>query len=452
MCSDRPKVLHTLAGKPLLLHLIDTCHTLQPQQPEALAVVVGYGAEQVERLCSRDIPGLRWVRQQQQMGTADAVKCALPVLQEISCRDVVILNGDTPLVSHEVLTSLLQQHRRSGHALTVLTTRMDNPTGYGRIVRNEQGSVAHIVEERDADSATRLIDEINAGIYCVDATCLHSWIGQIANHNSQGEYYLTDMVGLAVQEKFFVGSFFHTDSSSLTGINSRQHLARMEAVLRDRLVDYWMERGVTFTDPGSCWIAADVTIGPDSEIAPHVILGPGTIIDDHCRIGAFCHVSNSHLGPGTELLPFCHLDGCQTAGSSVVGPYARLRPGTVLESHTRVGNFCELKKAHIGTGSKINHLSYIGDTQMGSGVNVGAGTITCNYDGLHKHQTVIGDRVFIGSNSQLVAPVTVGTGAVVGAGSTITRNVPDDALALSRTPQRHIDRWSSRQRKADDRT
>ncbi|MBF0124309.1 MAG: bifunctional UDP-N-acetylglucosamine diphosphorylase/glucosamine-1-phosphate N-acetyltransferase GlmU [Magnetococcales bacterium] len=448
MRSDRPKVLHTLAGKPLLLHLIDTCHSLRPDGPAAMAVVVGHQAEQVERVCQRDIAELYWVHQQQQLGTAHAVRCALPTLSTVPCQDVIILNGDTPLVNHEILTALLQQHRQSGCALTILTTRLVDPAGYGRVLRDEQGGVVRIVEEKDADPETRLVDEINSGIYCVDAVYLRSWMEQISNHNNQGEYYLTDMVALAVQQQVAVGSLCHADSGRLIGINSRQQLAQTEAILRYHLVNHWMEQGVTFIDPGSCWVAMDASIGPDSEIAPHVMLGPGVFIDHHCRIGAFCHISNSRLGAGTELLPFCHLDGCHLVGPNVVGPYARLRPGTVLEAHARVGNFCELKKAHIGTGSKINHLSYIGDTQMGGGVNVGAGTITCNYDGLHKHQTVIGDRVFIGSNTQLVAPVTVGAGAVIGAGSTITRPVPDDALALSRTPQRHIDHWASKRRQA----
>jgi bifunctional UDP-N-acetylglucosamine pyrophosphorylase/glucosamine-1-phosphate N-acetyltransferase len=441
MRSDKPKVLHPLAMKPLLVHVLDSVRALAP---ERIMTVIGYGAGQIRAL--PDTGDVTWVTQEQQKGTGHAVACALSGLATLSSDPVLILNGDTPLIGSDVLRGVLQTHHDTGASVTVLTTRVDSPTGYGRVVRDAAGRVVRIVEERDADAAVRAITEINTGVYCVDRKRLAHWISRLSSDNAQGEYYLTDMVSMAAAERESVtgrggvADWCHDDAEALLGINSRQQLSRMERILRDRLVDSWMEQGVTFTDPLSCWLATDVRIGPESVIEPGVTLGPGTVVGAGAHIGPYCWIAASHVGDQSTVLPFCHLEGCIIVGPASVGPYARLRPGTRLEPHARVGNFCELKKAHIGAGSKISHLSYIGDTRMGSGVNVGAGTITCNYDGVHKHETVIGDGVFIGSDSQLVAPVVVADQAFIAAGSTITRDVPSGMLALSRTPQRHVPR------------
>ena len=444
MHSNRPKVLHPLAMKPLLAHVLEQVRMLSP---ERILTVVGYGSEQIQQMPHTE--DVVWILQQEQLGTGHAVHCALAEIATLTSDPLLILNGDTPLIDATILDSLIAAHRNNAAALTLLTTEVHPPTGYGRVLRNSAGEVLKIVEERDADALTQSITEINSGIYCVATARLPHWIKKISNNNAQKEYYLTDIIAFALEEYHdsgygSVGSLLCPDATPLLGINSRQQLAQMEKMLRNRLVAFWMERGVTFTDPDSCWLATDVTIGQDTEIFPNVTLGPGTVIGNSCQIGPFCHITMSRIGDGTTILPFCHIEGTTTVGPNMVGPYARLRPETLLEPSAKIGNFCELKKAHIGAGSKINHLSYIGDTKMGSGVNVGAGTITCNYDGLHKYETVIGDHVFIGSDTQLIAPVTIEEQAVIGAGSTITKDVPAAALALSRSQQHHIKQWALR--------
>ncbi len=441
MRSSLPKVLHALAGRPLLGHVLTAARLLEPQR---LVVVVGHQAEAVQAAFPDS--DITWVNQAQQLGTAHAVQCALGALGDAP-GEVLILSGDTPLVEPALLRGLLMQHRQSGVGVTVVSVIQSQPKGYGRIVRDGAGALLRIVEEKDASEAERAILEVNSGVYCVDRCRLAVWLREIAADNAQGEYYLPDLLAVAREAGAGVGLFQHGDARSLAGVNDRQQLAALERVLRDRLVAYWQQEGVTFVDPDSCWLAVDVVIGQDSVIEPQVILGAGTRIGVGCRVGPFCEIRQSQLGPGCQVKGFCHLEGAVVEGESTVGPYARLRPGTVLAVGARVGNFCEIKKSYIGAGSKVNHLSYIGDTQMGEGVNVGAGTITCNYDGVHKHQTVIGDGVFIGSDTQLVAPVRVGEQAVIGAGTTVTKEVPAKALAISRSPQLHISDWKRRQGK-----
>ncbi|MBF0161530.1 MAG: bifunctional UDP-N-acetylglucosamine diphosphorylase/glucosamine-1-phosphate N-acetyltransferase GlmU, partial [Magnetococcales bacterium] len=401
MRSALPKVLHPLAGRPLLGHVLRTARHLQPAR---LAVVIGHQAERIQ--AAFPDPDITWVRQEEQLGTAHAVRCALPALADLT-GELLILSGDTPLVESTLLEALLREHRRRGVGVTLLSTRQENPTGYGRVIRDEDGELLRVVEEKDASAEERAICEINSGIYCVDLGRLAGWLAEIADHNAQREYYLPDLIAIAKRDGE-VGILHHPEAAALAGVNDRRQLAALEVVLRDRLVAHWQSQGVTFTDPSSCWLAADVIIGQDSVIAPQVILGEGTLIGPDCHIGPFCEIRQSHLGAGCQVKGFCHLEGAVLEGGSEVGPYARLRPGTQLATGAKVGNFCEIKKSHIGAGSKVNHLSYIGDTQMGKGVNVGAGTITCNYDGVHKHQTIIEDGVFIGSDSQLVAPVRIG--------------------------------------------
>ncbi len=434
MRSQRPKVLHELAGQPLLWHILQAVRGLQPQK---LIVVTGFGAELVETSLAAD--DIHWVRQNERNGTGHAVLCALPALQSLT-GDLLILNGDHPLIQTSTLQTLLNHHQASHALLTLLSTSMANPEGYGRIVRDAHGSLLRIVEEKDADDTVRKIQEVNTGFYCVSLNRLADWLAKLNNHNTQKEYYLPDILPMAIAEGG-ASAIQITDTLTLSGINSRAQLAQLEAAFRDRIVTRFMEAGVTFIDPTSCWVAADAQIGQDTIIAPNVILGPETIIGERCHIGPFCHIQHSTIGPETHVHPFCHLEGAVIDGQNGIGPYARLRPGTQLGHHAKVGNFCELKKAQIGAGSKINHLSYIGDAVVGSGVNIGAGTITCNYDGSNKHRTTIEDNVFVGSDVQFIAPIHIGSGATIGAGTTVTKNVPAAALAISRTSQTHISNW-----------
>ena len=440
MRSGLPKVLHELAGQPLLGHVLAAARRLRPAR---LVVVTGHQSQRVESVLAA--PDITWVLQPEQQGTAHAVQCALPVLEGLT-GDLLILSGDHPLIEAGTLETLLDHHRRKGCGLTLLSTTIDPPTGYGRVVRDAVGHLERVVEHKDADEVQRGITEVNAGIYCVDLARLPGWLARVENANVQGEYYLPDIVPMAIAEGG-AAVFHHADAHELSGVNDRRQLAGLERAFRDRLAGRLMDEGVTFVDPGSCWLAADVVIGRDTVIQPNVILGPGVEIGAECRIGPFCEIRDSRIGPGCEVRGFCHLEGAQLEGGNVIGPYARLRPGSDIRTLAKVGNFCEVKKSVIGAGSKVNHLSYIGDTEMGGGVNVGAGTITCNYDGFTKHRTVIGDNVFIGSDTQLVAPVTVGSGAVIAAGTTVTKAVPADALALARVEQRHIAGYAETRRR-----
>ncbi len=443
MRSNLPKVLHELAGMSLLGHVLKA---VEPLHPERTIIVTGHQAEKVE--ASLDSKEIKWVRQEQQKGTGHAVLCALSALAGFE-GEILILNGDTPLVETETLQTFVGHHHREERQLSLLSMTIDPPTGYGRVVRDAAGALLQVVEEKDADPQIAQITEVNSGIYSVSSQNLATWLEQVTCENAQGEYYLPDIIPMAVAAG--VGAaYHHPDSLSLAGVNNRQQLAKLEKVFRDRKVGCLMDSGVTFIDPDSCWLAADVQIGQDTVIFPNVILGPAVEIGTECRIGPFCEISQSQIGSGTVIKSFSHLVGARCRGPNEIGPYARLREGSVLEPKAKVGNFCELKKAHIGAGSKVNHLSYVGDTDMGEGVNVGAGTITCNYDGANKHKTTIGDRVFIGSGTQLVAPVTLAEGVVIGAGSTINKDVPANVLALTRAPQRVISGWS-RPKKGQDR-
>jgi bifunctional UDP-N-acetylglucosamine pyrophosphorylase / glucosamine-1-phosphate N-acetyltransferase len=434
MRSDLPKVLHELAGWPLLKHVLQAVH---PLQPERIIIITGHQAQLVEEALSST--SITWVRQQKQKGTGHAVLCALPALEGFD-GNILILNGDTPLVESQTLQNFVGHHCQESRELSVLSMTIDNPTGYGRVVRDAAGGLLEVVEEKDADAKIREITEVNSGIYCVASRNLASWLGQVTNNNAQGEYYLPDIIPMAVAAGKGA-AYHHADSLSLAGVNNRLQLSQLEKVFRDRKIVELMESGVTFIDPESCWLAPDVKVGRDCIIFPSVILGVEVVIGEGCRVGPFCEIRQSKIGAGTVVKAFSHLDGAQSKGPNEIGPFTRLRIGSILESGAKVGNFCELKKAHIGNGSKVNHLSYVGDTEMGKNVNVGAGTITCNYDGVNKHKTTIGDGVFIGSGTQLVAPVTLEKGVVIGAGSTITKSVPADSLALTRAAKRVIPGW-----------
>ncbi|MBF0622929.1 MAG: bifunctional UDP-N-acetylglucosamine diphosphorylase/glucosamine-1-phosphate N-acetyltransferase GlmU [Magnetococcales bacterium] len=449
MRSEIPKILHPLAGLPLLQHVLTTARTLSP---EKLVVVTGHQSDIVQSYFS-DQTDILWALQQPQLGTGHAVQVAMPNLNDFD-GELLVLCGDVPLLPADALHALLDQHRQQKRAASVLTTHITPPDGYGRIVRAPDQSLDAIVEHKDADAETLCINEINSGIYCFSMNRLQSWLSNLSSNNAQGEYYLTDVIAMANQEAKTdtaehngSGAYCFDDAILLSGINDRVQLSVIERTFRDRHIDALMRSGVTFRDPSSCWVAADSVIGPDTTVEPNVILGPGVQIGSHCHIGPFCQIQDARIGDHCQVHAFSHLDGADLAGHNAIGPYTRLRPGADIAEKAKVGNFCEVKKAHIGQGSKVNHLSYVGDAQIGTGVNIGAGTITCNYDGVNKHQTIIGNNVFVGSGTQLVAPVTVGDKAVIGAGSTVTKDIPEQALALSRTPQKHIANWASRKKK-----
>jgi bifunctional UDP-N-acetylglucosamine pyrophosphorylase/glucosamine-1-phosphate N-acetyltransferase len=431
MKSDKPKVMHTLAGKPLLQHVIDTANRLSPSE---LIVVCGNGAETVVPYVEEQ--GIKTVVQHEQRGTGHAVEQAKAGFD--GHEQALILYGDVPLTSIDTLKALIGLEEDS---LKVLTTQLDDPTGYGRIVRDSQGQICCITEEKDADAATKLINEVNTGIMCIPARWLDSAIGSLDNNNAQGEYYLTDLVAMAVEQGMMITSHLCEDEMQVAGVNNRVQLAELEAHYQQERVTELMLAGVTLVDPARIDIRGELNIGQDVHVDINVIFEGNNTIADNVTIGANCIIKDAVIGEGSEILPNTMIDSSILGEGVSVGPYARLRPGTVLSNKAKIGNFVETKNANIGKGSKVNHLSYIGDTDMGADVNIGAGTITCNYDGANKHRTIIGDRVFVGSDTQLVAPVTVEDGASIGAGSTIRKNVPAEALTLTKSETRTVKGW-----------
>lgn len=431
MQSRLPKVLHRVGGMPLLQHVVNSTRTLAPV---ACHIVVGHGSEQVrEALAGQDI---HWVLQEQQLGTGHAVMQALPAIDDDAT--VLVLYGDVPLISPETLKALLAQST-TGPAL--LTARVNDPQGYGRILRSGKGKLAGVVEERDASPGERLINEINTGILAAPAHHLKQLLPQVGKDNAQGEYYLPDIVALALREEIPVSTATAPSEIEILGVNDRVQLNRVEREYQRRLATDLLQAGVGVADDSRIDIRGSLDCGRDVSIDVNCIFEGDNVLADGVRVGANCILIDCHVGPGTEIHPFTHMEGVQTSANCVIGPFARLRPEARLDEAVRVGNFVEIKKSDIGAGSKINHLSYIGDTAMGAGVNVGAGTITCNYDGANKHRTTIGNGVFLGSNSTLVAPVQIEDRGFVGAGSTITKTVEGDQLAISRARQRNLDGW-----------
>jgi bifunctional UDP-N-acetylglucosamine pyrophosphorylase/glucosamine-1-phosphate N-acetyltransferase len=427
MKSRTPKVLHPVAGRPMLGYVLDLADALKP---ERTVVVVGHGVELVEAFVGTRA---ETVRQDPPRGTGDAARRAMTRLTAFR-GVVIILNGDTPLVSVAAVERLVTGHRASGAAVTLTLTQPDDPTGYGRVLRAASGEVTSIVEERDATPDQRRVRDVNAGIYVINSEFLAGVLAELKAHNAQGEYYLTDVVGLAVAR----GRTVHTEAMApdeVIGVNSRVDLARVEGLVRARVCRQWMEAGVTMLDPARTWLDSTVTIGPDTVLAPGVWLEGLTVIGTGCTIGAGSHIVASRLGDHVVIKDHCMIEDARIEEGATVGPFAHFRPGTVLRQGARVGNFVELKQTELGAGSKANHLSYLGDATIGAGVNVGAGTITCNYDGIKKSRTVIEDEVFVGSDSQFVAPVRIGKGAFIAAGTTVTADVPADALVISRVPQ-----------------
>ena len=443
MKSNRPKVLHELAGKPLIWHALASAAALEPT---TLVAVLGHGRDEVGSFLADapDLPKVTTAVQDEQKGTGHACACALEVTGALS-GTVVVTYGDVPLLRASTLRQLADTHTTSGNAVTVLTATVPNPTGYGRIIRDNSGDVLKIVEQKDADAAQRAVTEINSGVYAFDGDVLTDALVRLTDANAAGERYLTDVVGIARSDGRRVGSLHADDAVETEGVNDRVQLAEMARVLNARLVRRAQLSGVTVHDPATTWIHADVTIGQDTEILPGTQLTAGTKIGEGCSIGPDTTLRACTVGDGASVVR-SHADGAAIGPRATVGPFSYLRPGAVLEAGSKVGAFVEIKKSVIGPGSKVPHLSYIGDTTIGAGVNIGAGTITANYDGDHKYPTVIGDQVFVGSDSTLVAPVTLGDGAYVAAGSTVTDDLGPGDLGIARGRQHVVPAWVLRKR------
>ncbi len=432
MRSALPKVLHPLAGKPLLQHVVDQARTLRPR---TTIVVYGHGGEAVPRTIGGD--DLQWVLQEPQLGTGHAVQQAAPLLDG----DVptLVLYGDVPLIGAATLARLTKA--AGGDALALLTVELDDPSGYGRIVRHD-GQIVRIVEDRDADEDERAIREINTGILVAPTPALARWLSALRRDNAQGEYYLTDIVASALDDGVRIASVQPEQAYETLGVNSKLQLARLERIFQGRLAERLMEEdGVRLADPARLDVRGTLRCGRDVFIDVGCVFEGDVEIGDGVEIGPYCTIRAARLDAGTRVLPYSNIDGAVIGARARIGPFARLRPGTELGDETHVGNFVETKNTKMGAGSKANHLAYVGDARIGERVNIGAGTITCNYDGVNKYETVIDDDAFIGSDTQLVAPVRVGRGATIGAGTTLTRDAPEGRLTLSRTRQSTVDSW-----------
>ncbi len=442
MVSDLPKVLHQVGGRPMLRRVLDTASGLGVK---TYFIVYGHGGAAV-RAAFPNETGIVWVEQAEQLGTGHAVGHALPAIS--SDNVVLVLYGDVPLVRIETL-QLLVESARKGY-LGLLTVALSDPTGYGRIVRDAAGQVLRIVEEKDTNTEQRRIHEVNTGILAAPAGRLRGWIEALRNDNTQGEYYLTDVIEMAVQEGGGVETFAAHDPEEVLGVNDRLQLAELERYYQRLQAEQLMANGATLLDPARVDVRGNLVTGKDVVIDVNVIFEGEVKLGDRVRVGSHSVIRNTVLGDDTQVLSHSHIDGVRIGKGVQVGPFARLRPGAQLADGAKVGNFVEVKQASIGRDSKVNHLTYIGDTEIGADVNVGAGTITCNYDGANKHKTIIEDRVFVGSNVALVAPVRVGEGATLGAGSTINKDVPAGNLGIARTPQRLIEDWQRPTKKPSD--
>jgi len=431
MYSDKPKVLHALAGKSLVGRVLECAQTLAPQQ---IIVIYGHGGEAVPAALNN--MGAEFALQEPQLGTGHAVQQAMPLLNDDS--QTLVLYGDVPLIQH----STLHQMRQAGAGLTLLTVNMDNPTGYGRIVRNAQGEVTAIIEQKDATEDQLLIREVNTGILLAPTRDLRRWLAALRTDNAQGEYYLTDIVGMAVADGIAVHTTQPGFDWEVHGVNSKSQLAVLERTWQQVEAQRLLAHGVTLADPARLDVRGTLVCGRDVEIDVGCIFEGAVNLGSNVQIGAYCIIKNATIAEGTQVAPYSHIDSSTVGADCRIGPYARIRPGSTLEADVHVGNFVEIKNSAIDKGSKANHLSYIGDTSIGRRVNIGAGTITCNYDGANKFRTIIEDDVFIGSDTQLVAPVTIAKGSTIGAGSTITRNTPEGELTLSRSKQMTISGWT----------
>ena len=425
MRSSLPKVLQPLAGRPLLGHVIQTAKQLHAQN---IITIYGHGGEHVQQQFQQE--NIQWVEQAEQLGTGHAVQMTLPVLPQEGMS--LILYGDVPLVRQETLDQLLAVSSATG--IGMITLNVDNPTGYGRIIRDND-KIQAIVEHKDATEQQRQIQEINTGIYCVSNQKLHAWLPKLSNNNAQGEYYLTDIVAMAVADGLEIASIQPELAYEVEGVNDRLQLAALEREFQLQQAKSLMQQGLTLSDPARFDVRGTLKIGQDVKIDINVIIEGDCELGDFVEIGAGCVLKNTRIAAGTKVQPYSVFENAVVGENTLIGPFARLRPGAELANDVHIGNFVEVKNTRIGVGSKANHFTYLGDAEVGAGSNIGAGTITCNYDGANKFKTVIGDAAFIGSNSSLVAPVHIGNGATVGAGSVITRDVSDNALAFERAQQ-----------------
>ena len=432
MKSDLPKVVHRLAGKPMLQHVVDTASQLDAEQ---IHIVIGHGAEIVKQTIKND--NINWCLQAEQLGTGHAVAQAIDAIPQGS--KVLILYGDVPLTAAQTLEDLVGSVTEQ--QLSLLTVELENPSGYGRIIRNSDAEISEIVEEKDATDEQRFVTEVNTGILAMSGDALHRYIPLLKNSNAQGEYYLTDIIEIAVSNGDRVESHQPQFEQEVQGVNNRLQLCELECWHQSRISEQLMLAGVTLYDPNRIDVRGHLQFGRDVVIDLNCIFEGDVVLGDNVTIGPNCIIKNANIGSGTVVHANSIIEESEIGELANVGPFARLRPGTQLENNTKIGNFVETKKTLVGAGSKINHLSYVGDATLGANVNVGAGTITCNYDGVNKFKTELGDGVFVGSNTSLVAPVTVGKNATIGAGSTVTKLVEDEQLVVARAKQRNIDGW-----------
>ena len=431
MYSDLPKVLHTIAGKPMVKHVIDTAHQLGA---ENIHLIYGHGGDLMRTHLANE--QVNWVLQTEQLGTAHAVQQAAPFFKDNE--NIVVLYGDAPLITKDTLEKLIEAKPENGIAL--LTVNLDSPTGYGRIIR-ENGNVVAIVEQKDANADQLNIKEVNTGVMVSDGASFKKWLASVGNNNAQGEYYLTDLIALANQDNCQVVSVQATDVMEVEGANNRLQLAALERYFQNKQASKLLLEGVMIYDPARFDLRGTLEHGKDVEIDVNVIIEGSVKLGDRVKIGAGCVLKNVVIGNDVEIKPYSVLEDSVVGEKAAIGPFSRLRPGAELSAETHVGNFVEIKKSTVGKGSKVNHLTYVGDSEIGSNCNIGAGVITCNYDGANKFKTIIGDDVFVGSDTQLVAPVKVANGATIGAGTTITRDVGENELVITRVPQRHIQDW-----------
>jgi bifunctional UDP-N-acetylglucosamine pyrophosphorylase/glucosamine-1-phosphate N-acetyltransferase len=432
MKSDLPKVLQPLAGRPLLSHVLQAAKVLEA---DGVHIVYGHGGDQVRTALSSE--PVQWALQAEQLGTGHAVAQAMPPIPDD--HTVLILYGDVPLVKSETLKKLIAQ--AGERSIGLLTVLLDDPTGYGRVVRDGAGNVVRIVEQKDANTKERAINEVNTGLMAIPAGALRRWLSSLRNDNAQGEYYLTDVIVMAAREGFKINAVVAPTETEVLGVNDKVQLAQLEAALRAEKATELMINGVTLADPARIDVRGEVTAGRDVFVDVNVVFVGKVVLGDRVRIGPNSYLKDCTIGPDTEIHPNCVVDDAVIGPRNTIGPFARIRPKSVLHDEVHIGNFVEVKKSEIGSGSKANHLTYLGDAIVGQKVNIGAGTVTVNYDGVNKWQTEIGDNAFIGSGSMLVAPVKIGAGANTGAGSTITKNAPEGKLTLARARQVTIEGW-----------
>jgi len=441
MRSSLPKVLHPVCGKPLFLHALTKARELRPKR---VALVIGYGAERVRQAYSAN--DVSWVIQEQQLGTGHAVLSAQKAFDHFE-GDLLILSGDVPLIRTSTLHAMVEHHRRQRAALTLLTASLDQPKGYGRILRDDRGALTGIVEEKDATDEQRKIREVNAGVYVGSARFVFAALSKVTNHNQQGEYYLPDVVAIGLDQGKIVETVRVGDACEMMGVNTREELAFMEKTLRESINQKWMLAGVTLKDPETTYIDETVSIGKDTVIGPNTQLMGKTVIGERCRIDGSVFLTDAVIGDEVHLRFSVVMSSCRVARGAIIGPFAHLRPGTDLSADVHIGNFVETKEAKIGEGTKANHLTYLGDVTIGCDTNIGAGTITCNYDGFHKYRTAIGDRVQVGSDTTLVAPIKLGDDVYVATASTVRHDVPAGALVFNQREEQVREGWTEQKRR-----